>query len=189
MKVLKTGKKSLDAAPAVEAPKEEVKAETETEPESVKTDYTVTIKGDPTDTNIDAQKPPHRTNLEIQCANQNQHLDNFNFPVKKTFNWSSQNCGDVILKIWVGNLILTKEYKGDLSFPRFLKDFSKGHRVFFPNEFYEKEKALKLLGIKYIKIKYRLTGHKPVLRLLNRPKRGAAMVPQVPVDIVKCWAK
>jgi type VI secretion system protein ImpL len=159
------------------------------EPEPVKTNYIVSIKGLPTDTNKDAQVRPHATNLEIKCTDKSLRLDNLNYPVSKTFDWSPQNCGDVIFKIKVGNLILTRNYTGDLAFPRFLKDFSKGHRVFFPSEFPKEQAALRRMGIKYIKVKYELTGHRPVLGLLTsgKPTKVVSRAPRVPEDIVRCW--
>ncbi len=159
------------------------------EPEPVQTNYVVSIEGLPTDANKDAQLRPHATILEIQCANRSLRLENFNFPVSKTFDWSPQDCGDVIFKIEVGDLVLTQNYKGDLAFPTFLKDFSKGYRVFFPSEFPQEQAALKRMGIKYIKAKYQLTGHEPVIRLLKSPKprRPAPGIPPVPEGIATCW--
>jgi type VI secretion system protein ImpL len=154
----------------------------------VKDNYAVTIEGFPTDANKEAQQPPHATHLEVQCATRKLSLDNFNFPVSKTFNWSPQNCGDVILKIEVGSLTLARPYKGEQGFPKFLKDFSKGYRVFFPSEFPEHLADLKRMGIKYIKVKYHLTGHKPVLKLLKLAKpKEPKRIPRVPEAIVKCW--
>jgi type VI secretion system protein ImpL len=160
----------------------------ETEP--VKTDYTISVEGLPTDANKSARIRPHETNLEIQCGNKTQRLDNFQFPVRKTFQWSSQNCGDVVFKIKVSNMTLTRKYKGDKALPKFLKDFSKGHRVFFPSEFPNEQAALKRLGIKYIKAKYRFSGHRPIIKLLepSEPKKVAAKLPPLPEDIViACW--
>jgi type VI secretion system protein ImpL len=165
------------------------KAKPVRETKPVKANYIVSINGLPTDTNKGARKTPEVTNLEIQCTDKNLRLDNYNYPVKKTFDWSSQNCGDVIFKIKVGKLILTRKYKGDLAFPRFLKDFSKGSRVFFPYEFPQEEKALRSMGIKYIKVKYKLTGHQPVIGLIKsaRPKKPKPEVPRAPENIVTCW--
>ncbi|MBW2318627.1 MAG: type VI secretion system protein ImpL [Deltaproteobacteria bacterium] len=147
----------------------------------VQGDYAVSIRGLPTDTNKGAKLRAHATRLEVQCANETLSLVNLNYPVGKTFDWSPQDCGDVIFQIKVGKLVLTKKYSGYQGFPKFLKDFSKGQRTFYPSEFPGKEAALKRLGIKYIKATYRLKGHKPVLKLL-----GAAPG-RVPRDIVTCW--
>lgn len=146
----------------------------------IKESYVVSIKALPTDANPNAAIRPHATRVELQCASETQSILNFNYPVKKTFNWSPETCGDVIFRIEVGSLVLTKKYNEDKAFPKFLKDFADGQRTFFRSEFPKEEAALRRLGIKYIKAKYQFSGHKPVIRLLSiSPGR-------VPRDIVKC---
>jgi len=147
----------------------------------VKGTYTVSIRGLPTDTNEGAKLRAQATRLEVQCANETRTLLNLNYPVSKTFDWSAQDCGDVIFQIEVGKLVLTKKYAGYQGFPKFLKDFASGQRSFYPSEFPEQEAALKRLGIKYIKAKYRFKGHEPVLKLLR------ATPERVPRNIVACW--
>jgi type VI secretion system protein ImpL len=147
----------------------------------VQASYSVSIRGLPTDTNKGAKLRAHATRLELQCADQSTTLVNLNYPVSKTFDWSPQDCGDVIFEIEVGKLVLTKKYTGYQGFPRFLKDFGTGQRTFYPGHFPNEEAALKRLGIKHIKAKYRFKGHKPVLKLLGTaPGR-------VPRNIVTCW--
>ncbi|MDY6844793.1 MAG: type VI secretion system protein, partial [Thermodesulfobacteriota bacterium] len=147
----------------------------------IKARYAVTIRGLPIDTNSDAQIRPHATRLEVRCSGETQTLVNLNYPVVKTFDWSPQTCDDVTFQIEVGNLVLTRKYKGYQAFPRFLKDFSGGQRTFYPGAFPSKKAALKRLGIKYIKAKYRFKGHEPVLKLLF------AVPGKVPSNIVRCW--
>ena len=147
----------------------------------VKDNYAVSIKGLPTSTNPGARVRPHATRLELQCAAESQKLINLNYPVRKTFNWAPDACGDVVLQIEVGNLILTKKYTGYLSFPRFLKGFVGGERVFFTAEFPKKEAALRHLGIKYIKVEYEFEGHRPVAALAEGSPGKA------PRNIAKCW--
>jgi type VI secretion system protein ImpL len=84
--------------------------------------YSVQIKALPTGANKEALLRPHATSLELQCAGETPKLINLNYPVRKTFNWSPQNCGDVIFNIKVGNIILTKKYTGYLAFPKFIKE-------------------------------------------------------------------
>jgi len=75
-----------------------------------------------------------------------------------------------------------------MGFPKFLKEFSKGHRIFFSGEFPEHKADLKRLGIKYIKVNYRLTGHQAVIELLDSAKpKSSARIPDVPETIVTCW--
>ena len=149
----------------------------------VKAAYRVQIKALPTEVNQEALLRPHATILELQCAGETPKLTNFNFPVKKTFNWTPQNCGDVILSIEVEDITLTKRYTGDLAFPNFIKDFEKGQHIFYRSEFSNENVALKRIGIKYITVKYQFEGHLPVLKLL-RPARSPGRISQ---DIAECW--
>jgi type VI secretion system protein ImpL len=147
----------------------------------VKANYTVTIKGEPTGANKDASVIPHETVLEMQCADKNLRLVNLNYPVRKSIKWSSQSCGDVVFKIKIGQLILTKKYTGNMAFAQFLRDFGKGSRTFYPREFPDEEADLKRMGVRYIKAKYHFQGHRPVLTLL---RTGPGRVPE---HIVACW--
>jgi type VI secretion system protein ImpL len=152
----------------------------ETEP--VKANYPVFVKGLPTDTNKKARVRPHATILEVQCGTQRQRLENLNYPVNKTFNWSPQTCGDVILEIQVGHLILSRRYTGDKAFPRFLKDFEKGSHTFSPADFPDDEPTLRRFGIQRIIVNYQFRGQGPLLALL-KPKPKI----RVPETIAKCW--
>ncbi len=147
---------------------------------SEKTSYKVKIKGLPTDTNPGAKLIPHVTKLELSCAEGGQLLENYNYPVNRTFEWSPTDCGDVILTISIGHLVLEKKYTGFRPFAKFLKAFSKGRHTFYRKEFPEKIAALKRMGIKYIKVKYNISGGRPVIRLLNM---AAGNAPEV---IVNC---
>jgi len=117
----------------------------------------------------------------MQCAEKTLRLINLNYPIRKTFKWSPQNCGDVSFKIKVGDLILTKKYTGHLAFAKFLRDFEKGSRTFYSREFPNEEADLKRMGIQYIRAKYNLQGHKPVIGLF---RAGPGRVPE---EIVACW--
>ena len=147
----------------------------------VQATYSVRIKALPTGANKEALLRPHETSLELQCASETPKLINLNYPVIKTFNWSPQNCGDVIFNIKVGNIILTKKYTGYLAFPKFIKAFESGQRMLYPSEFPHEKAALKRMGIKYILVKYQFKGHGPVLKLLR------SVPGRIPQDIAKCW--
>jgi len=147
----------------------------------VQASYTVTIQGEPTGTNKGASVIPHATELEMQCADKTLQLVNLNYPVRRRFKWSPQDCGDVTFRIKIAHLVLTKKYTADLAFARFLRDFEKGVRTFHPREFPDEEADLKRMGIQYITARYRFQGHGPVLRLL---RTGPGRVPE---KIVACW--
>jgi type VI secretion system protein ImpL len=147
----------------------------------VQASYTVTIKGEPTGANKEASVIPHATELEMQCADKTLKLVNLNYPVRKRFKWSPQDCGDVTFRIKIANLALTKKYGGNLAFAKFLNDFQKGTRTFYPSEFPNEAADLKRMGIRYIKAKYQFAGHRPALGLL---RTGPGRVPE---EIVACW--
>lgn len=148
----------------------------------VASNYAVSIKAYPTDANKGAAIKPHATKLELQCGGDRKQLVNLHYPVRKTFNWSAQSCGDVVFKIEIGNLVLTTVYNGYLGFPRFLNDFKTGQRTFRPDDFPEQAAALKRMRIKNITAKYQFSGHRPVLRFLQ------ASPGSVPQEIATCWA-
>ena len=147
----------------------------------LKGSYSVTLIGLPTDANRDARIQPHATLLELQCAKETQMLINRNYPIKKIFNWSPENCGDLEFQIEVGNFTLTRRYNGYLAFPNFLQEFSTGQRTFHPSDFPESSAALKRLGIQSINVKYQLSGQQPVIDVLRAPPG------EVPKIIAECW--
>lgn len=148
--------------------------------QSEKAEYLVKLKALPTDTNSEAKLIPHVTKLELACAEGTQLLENYNYPVNKTFVWSPRACGDVSLKIHIGDLVLEKKYTGFRPFAKFLKDFAKGQHTFYRKDFPAKIAALKRMDIEYIKVKYNISGGRPVISLLNM---AAGNAPEV---IIKC---
>ncbi|MFO7713039.1 type VI secretion protein IcmF/TssM N-terminal domain-containing protein [Desulfosarcina sp.] len=145
--------------------------------------FSVTVKAYPTDANKDAAIKPHATSLELQCGDEKNKLLNLHYPVKKTFRWSPQNCGDVVFKIEIGNLVLTRVYDGYQGFAKFLKDFQTGQRTFGPDDFPDSAPALKRMGIKSITPRYQFSGHQKVIQLLQ------ASPGPVPQEIAACWGK
>jgi len=143
--------------------------------------YDVFIRGLPTDVNPDASVKPHETRLELQCSSGNQVIVNMNYPVSKRFKWSPESCGDVLFKIGVGNIVLTKVYSGYDGFPRFLQDFRDGQHTFQPEDFPEKQEALRRLGIRFIRVQYKFKGIDSVIHLLK------GMPEKVPEKIANCW--
>ncbi len=129
--------------------------------------YNVGIKGIPTEANTNAKFQPHGTRLELQCGSTSQVLVNNNYPVGKTFYWSPDSCGDVILQIEIGDLVLSKRYLGPQAFPEFLRDFKAGQRTFTPNEFPGEKNVLEKLGVTLIKVSYQFVGMLPVLKTVE----------------------
>jgi type VI secretion system protein ImpL len=149
---------------------------------AAKQSYAVTIRGLPTDANPEAQTRPQATRLDVQCQAGPQSLVNLNYPISKTFNWSSDTCGDVALQIEVGKLTLRKKYAGEQAFPEFLQDFRGGSRTFLPNEFPGESEALARLGIKFIRVNYQFSGDQPVVG------QARALPGEAPRSIAVCWA-
>ncbi len=146
-----------------------------------KSSYTVKIGGLPTSANEEAQVQPHATLLELICSDKTIALENLNFPVQKVFSWSPKSECEVMFTIKIGSLDLVKKYSGRLSFPKFIKDFASGEHRFFPKDFPDHEDSLVRMGVKQIKVKYRLRGHEPVAKLLT------ATPGKTPMEIVSCW--
>ncbi|UFS69189.1 type VI secretion system protein ImpL [Geomonas sp. RF6] len=143
--------------------------------------YTVGIKALPSEANQDATSHPHATRLDLLCAGNTQSLVNLNYPTGKTFYWAPENCSDVVLKVEVGDLVLTKRYGGPRGFPAFLNDFRGGSRTFATSEFPAEAGALQKLGIKHVRVNYTFTGSAPVLR------QSAAAQAHVPRSIGKSY--
>jgi len=147
----------------------------------IKENYHVTVIALPTDVNREAALKPQETKLELQCSSGNQILVNLNYPISRGFAWSPSACGDVILKINIGNLTLTKQYVGFEGFPRFLEDFRDGQRIFHPEDFPDQKDALERLRIRFIRVQFKFRGNLEVLKLLR-------MTPDsLPGKIAICW--
>ena len=146
-----------------------------------KQSYNVLIKGLPTDANPEARLKPHSTKLELQCTGGNQALVNFNYPVSKTFQWSPESCGDVLLQVEVGNLVLTKKYSGSYAFLDFLQDFQGGRHHFRSQEFPGERAALEGLRLESIHVNYQFGGDQHLLGQFR------SIPGQAPRNIVKCW--
>jgi type VI secretion system protein ImpL len=136
--------------------------------------YTLGIRGLPTEANTDAKLQPHGTRLELHCGASMQSIANYNYPVHKTFNWSPDSCGDVILQIEVSDMVLTKRYMGPQAFPEFLKNFQGGQRTLSLNEFPGERAALGRLRIKWIKVHYQFFGSGPIIQTLTSTVPGQA---------------
>lgn len=147
---------------------------------SVREEYKVRIKALPTESNPNAQLIPDMTRIELSCAAGVQSLTNRNYPIKQDFVWSQNTCGDAVLWIHVGDLKLSRRYTGFKPFARLLKDFRKGQRTFYRDDFPKYSNDLKRIGVEYIKVKYKISGAEPVIKLLNAASAAT------PGKIVSC---
>ncbi len=136
--------------------------------QALKGTYQVHLDALPTDANRGARYKPHLTRLALTCTTGMQELLNFNYPVGADFKWNANTCQEVTLEIRVGELALKKIYQGFDAFPRFLREFSKGTRTYTPGDFpAQSRKLAKEYGIKAIKVRYKMRGQRPLLRLLE----------------------
>ena len=143
--------------------------------------FSVGIKGLPTDSNAEAGVKPHATRLEVQCGGNSQVLINNNYPVGKTFSWSPEACGDVLFQIEVGDVVLIRHYPGQQGFPDFLKDLHGGRRSFAAREFPGERSALERMGVKTITVNYQLIGSAAILQ------QSSTLSGQAPRSIARVW--
>lgn len=145
--------------------------------------FSVVIKGLPTDSNSEARMKPQATRLDVQCGSTIQSLVNNNYPVAKTISWSPDACSDVTLQIEVGDVVLTRHYLGQQGFPEFLKDLRGGRRTFTTREFPGEKAALERMGVKSVTVNYQLIGSAAVL------KQASNSIVRAPRIIARAWVK
>jgi len=157
-----------------------VQAQAQAKAQTKQQNYNVGIRGLPTEANREAKFQPHGTRLELHCGASMQSIANYNYPVHKTFNWSPDSCGDVILQIEVGDLVLTRRYMGPQAFPDFLKEFQGGYRSFSNRDFPGERAALERMDVKWVKVIYQFFGSQPIIQTITSTTAG-----QVPGSIGK----
>lgn len=118
----------------------------------------IKITAHPTSLNADALAKPYATILSIQCASGSRKISNFNFLVSDSVTWAPGQCGDVELKIKIGDLTLSKKYPGVTGLYTFLQDFRDGTRDFYADEFPTMKGKLEQLRIRQIGVKYLFEG-------------------------------
>jgi type VI secretion system protein ImpL len=144
-------------------------------------EFDVKIDALPTGINQSAKISPYATFIDLHCAKGVQTLANYNYSASNTFKWSLAECGDVTLRIEVGEFSLRKNYEGQKGFPEFLADFRDGRRIFRVSEFKEFTKALQNESVSAIDVNYQFTGQRPVVSMIRS-------VPlQAPPTAAACW--
>lgn len=148
---------------------------------TVQATYNVVVKADPAGANPGARTLPEETVLELQCAGAATRLVNQSYPKSQNFSYSPQDCGDVVLTIKLGNLVLSKSYTGYLAFPEFIREFENSGRRFSPDAFPEHAATLRRMDLEYIRMNFDFQNHKPVMDFYS-----AANAP-LPDAIAPCW--
>ncbi len=146
-------------------------------------EFVVNISALPTGINQSALISPYATFIDLHCADGVQTLANYNYLAAHDFNWSLKSCGDVTLRIEVGEYSLRKQYTGRKGFARFLDDFRDGRRIFSIGEFPEFESQLRNEQVQAIDVNYEITGQEPVIQTLQ----SVPLKP--PSNAITCWAE
>ena len=143
--------------------------------------FEVTINALPTGINQSAKISPYATFIDLHCAEGVQTLANYNYSASNTFKWSLAECGDVTLRIEVGEFSLRKAYEGQKGFPRFLADFRDGRKIFNVKEFKEFRSALENESVSAIDVNYEFRGQNPVIKMIE------AVPLLAPPTATACW--
>jgi len=125
------------------------------------------ITGDPPLVSPGAKVLPQHIRLTMQCNGQSTTLDNFNFPVSKTFEWSAQQCAETMLEMRFQNLTLQKVFPGPYGFPDFLAAFVDGKKTFTPEDFPNQAKLMQSLGLDTLTVRWKLHDATAVLALAD----------------------
>lgn len=146
-------------------------------------EYAVNIGTVPVSVNKEATIKPIGVILTVQCADKEGTVRNYNYREKETLQWSPEKCGDTTLKIQFPDLTLTRLYKGQMGFPKFLSDFRTGARTFTAEDFPDSRNVLASIGVKWIKIQYMIEHGIPVINLL----KGLSV--KIPSVITNCYTE
>lgn len=132
--------------------------------------HRVTISAFPTDVNIEARVKPHMTRLIIEGVDGSDILENKQYPIEKTFTWSSNGSGDVTVQIMLGDITLVRKYTGSCAFCKFVRDFRNGKRTFAVSDFPGYRHEFERLGVYKIEVVYKFQHRQivPILRELNK---------------------
>ncbi len=144
--------------------------------------FEVKISALPTGINQSANISPYATFIDLHCAEKVQTLANYNYSASNTFQWSLAECGDVTLRIEVGEYSLRKTYEGQKGFPKFLADFRDGRKIFSVKQFPEFTAALGNESVTAIDVNYKFKGQKPVIQMIN----SVPLAP--PSSAASCWS-
>ncbi|MCP3941803.1 MAG: hypothetical protein GY710_10020 [Desulfobacteraceae bacterium] len=131
-------------------------------------EYIVTIQTAPISINREAKIKPYSSILTMDCAAKKIELVNNNFTESQKFTWKPATCGDVVLSIEIGDVILTKKYTGKLGFGHFLQDFKDGTKQFSIADFPGQMDYLSNNWVTDISVSYEISGIEPVLKFMDR---------------------
>ena len=121
----------------------------------------------PTSVNRNAVELPALTTLELNCAKGRQKIENENFPLDATFNWTPGVCNDVELKVFFGNGFVEKKYSGYAGMIEFFRDFKTGKRQFRRESFPGSDEIFSALNLKTITVRFRIKSNVSIDSLMS----------------------
>ncbi|PWF24804.1 type VI secretion protein IcmF/TssM N-terminal domain-containing protein [Corticimicrobacter populi] len=136
----------------------------------------VRLTGEPPLVNPGARLLPQQVRLTLQCADGPVSIENFNFPVSRTFAWSAQSCGDTVLEIRFPDLTLSRTYAGPYGFADFLAEFADGRHGFSPDDFPEQAARLRAQGLEQLTVRWQLQDAQSVQSLADGLRQAAGQM-------------
>lgn len=116
------------------------------------------IQGRPSTANADALVLPSGTSIRLRCDESIQSLKYMNFDTTQSLHWQPSQCGDIMSTVFFPGFSVTKKYSGPAGLLDYIKDFSSGEHTYNINEFPDDIVLLKNNNVKYITVRYNLTG-------------------------------
>lgn len=172
----------------------------EPEPEPQPTDYTVTITAKPADLNADAMERVDVTRLELRCGGREpQRLVNLQYPIRKTLEWSTEQCNSAQITIEIKQYKLTRDFTGNYAFPLLLREIHANGGNYSVKSFTTDRPIPKAWNIRTIHLNWELEDPQGLSgarepRPKPKPKPGGnSPKPKVnpptppPGDITECW--
>lgn len=132
-------------------------------------ELSVTLGNLPMNVNPEAGTHPFYGKIEMQCANKQFVLENWNYADQAVFTWTPSACGDVILTLkFPGGTTLRKSYPGAMGFPQFLNDFKDGRQTYALKELSGDSKGLQEQKVEQVTIAYSISDAPDVRQWLQR---------------------
>lgn len=124
---------------------------------------------------------PNLVGLYLQGGEEEQFLENYNYPAEATFIYTPGQSGDTSLMIAFDHFTAKKTWSGPNGFPDFLNAFPQGSATFVPEDFPETTALLRAEGIESLTIRYGIKGAESLRRDGGRPKL------KVPETATQTW--
>ncbi|MDR1546116.1 MAG: hypothetical protein LBU12_05275 [Deltaproteobacteria bacterium] len=130
--------------------------------------YNVTITVLAAIVDSEAKEKPERTTVTYKSADLIQSIDNFNYPLSKSFIWKpAADDGQVTVTVALPSLTLFLDYGGPYAFPNFLAEVVKGELILRPDDFPDHAQQLEAMGVSEIRLLMQADGALPVVRHLQ----------------------